>query len=85
MCNFLIFVKMRFLIHNFVSRYACKPIKGSKFGDYSLIFNKILSQKMSCWIGQVCLTKELKAHPHFDVAHREFQMRNGKYFVFNLN
>jgi len=76
---------MRFLIHIFGSRYASKPIKGSKCADYSLVSNKTLSQKMSCWIGQVYLTKKVKAHPHCDVTHREFQIRNGKHFVFNLN
>jgi len=34
-----------FLCHNFDSRYARKPIKGSKYSDDSLVSKKNLSQK----------------------------------------
>jgi len=43
--------KFGFLSHNFGSRNAIKPNKGSKDLNYSLISNKMLSQKIGslCW------------------------------------
>jgi len=40
-----------FLWHNFGSRYARKSIKGSKDSDDSLVFHKILSQRLAHWTG----------------------------------
>jgi len=40
-----------FLWHNFSSRYARKPIKGSKDSDDSLVSKNNLSEKLAHWIG----------------------------------
>jgi len=40
-----------FLWHKLGSRYARKPIKGSKDSDDSLVSKKSLSQNLAHWIG----------------------------------
>jgi len=49
-CGVRIFTNYCFLSHNFGSRYANKPIKGSKDSDDSLDSKKIKA-KMACWVG----------------------------------
>jgi len=39
------------MIHNFGSRYARKPIKGSKDSDDSLVSKKTGAKKLAHWIG----------------------------------
>jgi len=44
-CADIIFTNFCFLSHNFGTRYASKPIKGSKDSDGSLIPKKTLTKK----------------------------------------
>jgi len=44
-CGSQIFTHFCFLSHNLYSRYARKPIKGSKDSDYSLVSNKAFAKK----------------------------------------
>jgi len=69
------------IIINFVSRYARKPIKGSKDLNHSLVSKKNFSQKTARWVGaqrQVNLAKKAKTWPHYDVTHRKPQTQNDK-------
>jgi len=66
--------KIEFLSHKFDSRYARKPIKGSKDSDDSLVSTKNLKEKMSHWVGaqgQVKLAKRAKTCPYCDVTHKK--------------
>jgi len=46
------FTNFSFLIHNFGSRYARKPIRGSTASDDSLVSKKNLSEKkLANWVG----------------------------------
>ena len=62
-CGAEIFTKLWFLAHNFGSKYARKPIKGSKVVDF-LVSKKSLSQKLAHWIGAQGCLKVAKKHPH---------------------
>jgi len=44
-CVTFLFLSKMFFSHNFGSRYASKPIKGSKDADYNLVCKIILSPK----------------------------------------
>jgi len=37
--------------HNFDSRYASKPVKGSYYSDDNLDSKKLQPKKITCWIG----------------------------------
>ena len=61
------FTNFLFLSHNFGSRYARKPLKGSKDLEYTLDSKTTLGQKMAYWVGaqgQVKLVKKTQNHPH---------------------
>jgi len=61
------FTNFCFLIHDFGSRYARNPIKGSKDSDDNLVSKKNLSQKLAHWFGtqgRVKLAKKMKKHLH---------------------
>jgi len=46
-----IFTNFCFFIHNFVSRYAREPIKGSKDSDDNLVSKNFLDKKLAHWFG----------------------------------
>jgi len=75
------FTRVWFLIHNFGSKCARKPIKGSKDADHSLVAIKTWAKNGSVgWrtaLGKVG-QKVAKTYPHRNVTPRKPQTRNGK-------
>jgi len=90
--GFLAYLESKCLVlhyysHNFGSRYASKPINGSKDLDDSLDSKINLSQKMACWVGphgQVSSATRAKTCPHYDVTQRKPHTQNKKIFPFEL-
>jgi len=65
-----------FLGHDFGSRYARKPIKGSEDSDDSLVSNKILSQKLGLLDWRLRPGKLGQQQPTCDAPRRVPQTQN---------
>ena len=66
------------MIHNFGSRYARKPIKGSKDSDDSLVSKKNWSEKIGSLDWHLGPGEGAKNTPTCDAPAREPQIQNQK-------
>jgi len=73
--------------HYFGSKYARKPIKGSKDSDHNLVSKKILSQKngsLGWGPGPGKFGQKTKTCPPYDVTHRKPKSQT-KNLILNQN
>jgi len=82
------FANFCFLAHDFGSRYARKPLKGSNDMDHSLVFKKTRANNILIGLGpraRYTWPKDRKKCPHFYVIPRKPQTQNEKLFFFIFN